>query len=34
VVISILRLLKTKGIKRRMNQLDLRPDTAVELMLG
>ena len=34
VVISILRLLKTNGIKRRMNQLHLRPDSAVELMLG
>ena len=34
VVISILRLLQTEGIKRRMNQLHLRPDSAVELLLG
>ena len=34
VLISILPLLKIQGIKRRMNQLDLRPDSAVELLLG
>ncbi len=34
MAISILRLLKIEGIKRRMNQLHLSPDSAVELLLG
>ncbi len=34
IVISIVRLLQTKGIQRRMNQLRLRPDSDVELLLG
>jgi len=34
VAISILRLVKIQGIKRRMNPLRLRPDSAVELLLG
>ncbi|MDE0262713.1 MAG: ISAs1 family transposase [Bryobacterales bacterium] len=34
LVISILRLLRVPGIKRTMNQLHLRPDSAVQLLLG
>ena len=34
MAMSILRLLKTQRIQRRMNQLHLRPDSAVELTLG
>ena len=34
LVISILRLLRVPGIKRKMNQLHLRPDSAVRLLLG
>ena len=34
LVISILRLLRVPGIKRTMNQLHLRPDSAVALLLG
>ncbi len=34
MAISILRLLKIEGVKRRMNQLHLSPDSAVELLLG
>ena len=32
--ISILRLFRTKNITRRMNQLKMRPDQAVQLLLG
>lgn len=34
VVISILRLLRVECIKRTMDQLHLRPDSAVQLLLG
>lgn len=34
LVISILRLLRVPGIKRKMNQLHLRPDSAVQVLLG
>ena len=34
LAISILRLLRTVGIKRRMSQLGFRPDSAVQLLLG
>lgn len=34
LVISILRLLRVPGIKRKMNQLHLRPDSAVQLLIG
>lgn len=34
LAISILRLLRTDGIKRRMGQMHLRPDSAIQLLLG
>ena len=34
LAISILRLLRTVGIQRRMSQLGFRPDSAVQLLLG
>ena len=34
MAISILRLLQIEGIQRRMDQLHLSPDSAVELLLG
>jgi predicted transposase YbfD/YdcC len=34
LALSLLRLLRTVGIKRRMSQLGFRPDSAVQLLLG